>query len=193
MKTNVAIANLGVKCANILDPGGKATSEKVKILSNIILIELCVKTIFFDIFGGLALSGMIAKGLMLAYKDIGIKVPVVVRLRGTNEELGQKLVGNFGLLLDVLEQWIGALQSRCRPWSAVLGCTVQRSLKVRNKALRPRQRTVLHISIGISHTIGAALPLFNVDNQLWILKQYRSLWPAPFRIRRLRGSIDAGY
>ena len=48
---------------------------------------------FVNIFGGLTLCDMIAEGTILAYNDLGIKVPVVVRLRGTNEEVGQKMVG----------------------------------------------------------------------------------------------------
>ena len=92
MNTVDAIADLGGKCANFLDTGGKATSETVKSSFRIILKDPKVKTIFVNIFGGLTLCDMIANGIMLAYKDLGISVPVVVRLRGTNEEIGQKMV-----------------------------------------------------------------------------------------------------
>ena len=92
MNTVDAISDLGGKCANFLDTGGKATSETVKSSFRIILEDPRVKTIFVNIFGGLTLCDMIADGIMLAYKDLGIKVPVVVRLRGTNEEIGQKMV-----------------------------------------------------------------------------------------------------
>lgn len=92
MNTVDAIADLGGKCANFLDTGGKATSETVKSSFRIILKDSRVKTIFVNIFGGLTLCDMIADGIMLAYKDLGIKVPVVVRLRGTNEDIGQKMV-----------------------------------------------------------------------------------------------------
>ena len=92
MNTVDAIADLGGKCANFLDTGGKATSETVKSSFRIILKDSRVKTIFVNIFGGLTLCDMIADGIMLAYKDLGIKVPVVVRLRGTNEEIGQRMV-----------------------------------------------------------------------------------------------------
>lgn len=92
MNTVDAIADLGGKCANFLDTGGKATSETVKSSFRIILKDPRVKTIFVNIFGGLTLCDMIADGIMLAYKDLGIKVPVVVRLRGTNEEIGQRMV-----------------------------------------------------------------------------------------------------
>jgi len=97
MNTVDALADHGGKCANFLDTGGKATSETVKSSFRIILKDSRVKTIFVNIFGGLTLCDMIANGVMLAYKDLGIKVPVVVRLRGSNEELGQKMVRLFTL------------------------------------------------------------------------------------------------
>lgn len=92
MNTVDALADHGGRCANFLDTGGKATSETVKSSFRIILKDSRVKTIFVNIFGGLTLCDMIANGVILAYKDLGIKVPVVVRLRGSNEELGQKMV-----------------------------------------------------------------------------------------------------
>lgn len=94
MNTVDALADHGGKCANFLDTGGKATSETVKTSFQIILNDSRVKAIFVNIFGGLTLCDMIANGVMLAYRDLGIKVPVVVRLRGTNEDLGQKMVGS---------------------------------------------------------------------------------------------------
>ena len=93
MNTTDAIANLGGKCANFLDTGGKATSATVKASFQLILQDPRVKAIFVNIFGGLTLCDMIAEGILLAYKDLGIKLPVVVRLRGTNESKGQKMVG----------------------------------------------------------------------------------------------------
>lgn len=92
MNTNDALTDLGGKCANFLDTGGKATQETVKMSFKIILKDPRVNTIFVNIFGGLTLCDMIAEGIMLAYKDLGIEIPVVVRLRGTNEEFGQKMV-----------------------------------------------------------------------------------------------------
>ena len=92
MNTNDAIADLGGMCANFLDTGGKATSETVKTSFKIILNDPRVKVVFVNIFGGLTLCDMIAEGIMLAYKELGINVPVVVRLRGTNEKIGQKMV-----------------------------------------------------------------------------------------------------
>ena len=92
MNTIDAISNLGGKCANFLDTGGKATSETVQKSFQLILGDARVKTILVNIFGGLTLCDMIANGILLAYKDLRIKIPVVVRLRGTNEGIGQKIV-----------------------------------------------------------------------------------------------------
>ena len=92
MNTVDTIRSLGGLCTNFLDTGGKATKETVKSSFNVVLKDPRVKVVFVNIFGGLTLCDMIAEGIMLAYKDLGIKVPVVVRLRGTNEKVGQKMV-----------------------------------------------------------------------------------------------------
>lgn len=95
MNTTDAIHDHGGQCANFLDTGGKATKETVKTSFSIILKDPRVKTIFVNIFGGLTLCDMIAEGILLAYRDLGIELPVVVRLRGTNEEVGQKMVSTM--------------------------------------------------------------------------------------------------
>jgi succinyl-CoA synthetase alpha subunit len=92
MNTVDALTIHGGSCANFLDTGGKATSETVKSSFRIILSDQRVKTIFVNIFGGLTRCDMIAEGIIMAFRDLGMKVPVVVRLRGTNEEMGQKMV-----------------------------------------------------------------------------------------------------
>ena len=92
MNTVDAIADLGGSCANFLDTGGKATLATVKASFKLVLADPRIKVIFVNIFGGLTLCDMVAEGIMLAYEHLGIKVPVVVRLRGTNEEVGQKMV-----------------------------------------------------------------------------------------------------
>ena len=97
MNTVDAISDLGGKSSNFLDTGGKATSETVKSSFKIILKDPRVKAIFVNIFGGLTLCDMIANGIILAYKDLGIDIPVVVRLRGTNEEIGQRMVSEHRL------------------------------------------------------------------------------------------------
>lgn len=92
MNANDALAEYGAYPTNFLDTGGKATKETIKTSFALILNDSRVKVIFVNIFGGLTLCDMIAEGVMLAFKDLNMKVPVVVRLRGTNEELGQKMV-----------------------------------------------------------------------------------------------------
>ena len=96
MNTVDAITDLAAgrsaACANFLDTGGKATKETVKTSFDLVLRDERVNVVFVNIFGGLTLCDMIAEGILLAYKDLGVRVPVVVRLRGTNEEIGQRMV-----------------------------------------------------------------------------------------------------
>lgn len=92
MNTVDALTLHGGHCANFLDTGGKATSETVKSSFRIISSDARVKAIFVNIFGGLTRCDMIAEGIIMAFRDLGMEVPVVVRLRGTNEEIGQKMV-----------------------------------------------------------------------------------------------------
>lgn len=92
MNTVDALTIHGGHCTNFLDTGGKATSETVKASFRVICSDTRVKAVFVNIFGGLTRCDMIAEGIVLAFRDLNMKVPVVVRLRGTNEELGQKMV-----------------------------------------------------------------------------------------------------
>lgn len=102
MNANDALTELGARPANFLDTGGKATSETIKKAFELILRDDRVKVIFVNIFGGLTLCDMIANGVLLAFKDLDMKTPIVVRLRGTNEEAGQKIVSAPMMhLLDV--------------------------------------------------------------------------------------------
>ncbi|KAL9614069.1 MAG: hypothetical protein Q9167_001423 [Letrouitia subvulpina] len=101
MNTVDALADYGGQSSNFLDTGGKATSETVKMSFALILKDPNVKVIFVNIFGGLTRCDMIAEGIILAYREMKIGVPVVVRLRGTNESEGQKLVSLRSLFLRV--------------------------------------------------------------------------------------------
>lgn len=92
MNTVDVLTSLGGSAANFLDTGGKATSDTIKTSFSLILADPRVKVVLVNIFGGLTLCDMVAEGIMLAYKKVGIQKPVVVRLRGTNEEVGQKMV-----------------------------------------------------------------------------------------------------
>ncbi|KAB2578761.1 Succinate--CoA ligase (ADP-forming) subunit alpha [Lasiodiplodia theobromae] len=88
------------RAANFLDTGGKATSATVKRSFELLLADDRVRVIFVNIFGGLTLCDMIAEGILLAFRELGLEekgIPVVVRLRGTNEAEGQKIVAESGL------------------------------------------------------------------------------------------------
>lgn len=94
MNATDVLTEYGVRPTNFLDTGGKATSETVKKAFELLLNDPRVKVIFVNIFGGLTLCDMIAEGILLAFKDLKMKIPIVVRLRGTNEEKGQKIVSS---------------------------------------------------------------------------------------------------
>lgn len=100
MNTVDALIARGGSPANFMDTGGKATSETIKAGFKIVTSDPRVKAIFVNIFGGLTLGDMIANGILMAFKDLDLKVPVVVRIRGTNENLGQELIQKSGLKLD---------------------------------------------------------------------------------------------
>ena len=85
--------------ANFLDVGGGATKEMVTSAFKIILSDTKVKAVFVNIFGGIMRCDVIADGIIAAAKDIGIKIPVVVRLEGTNVEIGRKMLEDSGLKL----------------------------------------------------------------------------------------------
>jgi len=93
------LATHGGYATNFLDTGGKATSETVKRSFELLLQDKRVKAIFVNIFGGLTLGDMIARGVLLAFKELDMPVPVVVRIRGTNEKEGQKIIEESGLKL----------------------------------------------------------------------------------------------
>ncbi|MBM4253235.1 MAG: ADP-forming succinate--CoA ligase subunit beta [Deltaproteobacteria bacterium] len=85
--------------ANFLDVGGGATKEMVTNAFKILLSDSKVKALFVNIFGGIMRCDVIADGVIAAARDIGVKVPVVVRLEGTNVELGRKMLEESGLRL----------------------------------------------------------------------------------------------
>ncbi len=83
--------------ANFLDVGGGATKEKVTEAFKLILKDPNVKGILVNIFGGIMKCDIIANGVIAASKELGLKVPLVVRLQGTNVELGKKILSESGL------------------------------------------------------------------------------------------------
>ncbi|HCA77330.1 MAG TPA: ADP-forming succinate--CoA ligase subunit beta [Alteromonas sp.] len=114
------IVNLhGGSPANFLDVGGGATKERVAEAFKIILSDDNVKAVLVNIFGGIVRCDMIAEGIIGAVKEVGVEVPVVVRLEGTNADLGREVLGNSGLdiiaaesLTDAAEKVVAAAEGK---------------------------------------------------------------------------------
>ncbi len=103
MATMDVISLNGGSPANFLDVGGGATKERVTEAFKLILSSDKVKAIFVNIFGGIVRCDMIAEGIIAAVKEVDVKVPVVVRLEGTNVELGKDLLKNSGLAITAAD------------------------------------------------------------------------------------------
>jgi len=97
MATMDIIKLCGAEPANFLDVGGGATREKVTEAFKIITSDPHVKGILVNIFGGIMLCDVIAEGVVAAVKEVGLSVPLVVRLEGTNVEKGKKIINESGL------------------------------------------------------------------------------------------------
>ena len=97
MATMDVIKLYGRSPANFLDVGGGATKDKVTAAFKIILNDPKVKAILVNIFGGIMKCDTIAEGVIAAVKEVNLKVPLVVRLEGTNVELGKKALAESGL------------------------------------------------------------------------------------------------
>lgn len=114
------IVNLhGGKPANFLDVGGGATKERVSEAFKIILSDDNVKAVLVNIFGGIVRCDMIAEGIIGAVKEVGVKVPVVVRLEGNNADVGAKVLAESGLniiaassLTDAAQQVVKAAEGK---------------------------------------------------------------------------------
>jgi succinyl-CoA synthetase beta subunit len=97
MATMDIIKLYGMEPANFLDVGGSASKEKVAAAFKIITSDPKVKGILVNIFGGIMKCDVIAEGVVAAVKEVGLKVPLVVRLEGTNVELGKKIIAESKL------------------------------------------------------------------------------------------------
>jgi succinyl-CoA synthetase beta subunit len=97
MATMDIIKLYGAAPANFLDVGGGASKEKVAAAFKIITADASVKGILVNIFGGIMRCDVIAEGIVAAVKEVGLKVPLVVRLEGTNVELGKTIIAQSGL------------------------------------------------------------------------------------------------
>ncbi len=108
----------GGRPANFLDVGGGATAETVARAFKIILADTQVKAVLVNIFGGIMRCDIIATGIITAVREVGVKIPVIVRLEGTNVELGRKLLQESGLsiisaagLTDAAVQAVAAVKA----------------------------------------------------------------------------------
>ena len=117
MATMDIIKLYGSAPANFLDVGGGATKEKVTEAFKIITSDPKVKGLLVNIFGGIMRCDVIAEGVVAAVKEVGLKVPLVVRLEGTNVELGKQIINDSGLnviaadnLADAADKIVKAVQ-----------------------------------------------------------------------------------
>jgi succinyl-CoA synthetase beta subunit len=103
MATMDIIKIAGGSPANFLDVGGGASAEQIRNAFQILLDDQNVKAVLINIFGGIMRCDIVASGVVEAAKSIGVKVPVVVRLEGTNVEQGQEILRNSGLKFTVAQ------------------------------------------------------------------------------------------
>ena len=101
MATMDVIKLEGGEPANFLDVGGGATTERVKNAFRILLSDKKVKAVLINIFGGIVRCDVIAEGVIAAAKEIGVSLPVVVRLQGTNVDKGKAMLKASGLKFSV--------------------------------------------------------------------------------------------
>lgn len=98
--------------ANFLDVGGGTTAERVAEAFKLIVADGTVKTIFVNIFGGIVRCDLIAAGIISAVKEVGLSIPVVVRLEGTNVEQGRELLADSGLdIISAADLTDGAIKA----------------------------------------------------------------------------------
>ena len=103
MATMDIIKLYGMEPANFLDVGGGASKEKVAAAFKIILSDPNVKGILVNIFGGIMRCDVIAEGVVAAAREVNLHVPLVVRLEGTNVELGKKILNESGLAITAAD------------------------------------------------------------------------------------------
>ena len=110
MATMDIIQYAGGSPANFLDVGGGASAEQVKNAFRILLSDRAVKAVLINIFGGILRCDTLATGVVAAARELAIKVPIVVRMEGTNVELGQKILLESGFNFTVADGMLDAAQ-----------------------------------------------------------------------------------
>jgi succinyl-CoA synthetase beta subunit len=97
MATMDIIKLAGGEPANFLDVGGGANAEQIKNAFRILMSDQAVKAVFINIFGGILRCDVLAQGVIAAVQDLGVRVPIVIRMEGTNVELGKQMLKDSGL------------------------------------------------------------------------------------------------
>src|SRR6185295_11878754 len=100
MATMDIIKYAGGEPANFLDVGGGANTEKVREAFRILLADASVRAIFINIFGGILRCDVLAEGVVAAAREVGLSVPLVVRMEGTNVERGRQILAESGLAIE---------------------------------------------------------------------------------------------
>ena len=114
MATMDIIQSFGGSPANFLDVGGSATAEKVAGAFSILLADSKVRCIFINIFGGIMRCDVIAEGVVEAARKLAVKVPLVVRLEGTNAEAGKAILAGSGLNIVAAADMADGAEKACR-------------------------------------------------------------------------------
>ncbi len=97
MATMDIIKLAGGEPANFLDVGGGANAEQIKNAFRILMSDTSVKAVLINIFGGILRCDVLAQGVIAAVTDLGVRVPIVIRMEGTNVELGKQMLRDSGL------------------------------------------------------------------------------------------------
>jgi succinyl-CoA synthetase beta subunit len=136
MATMDTIKLFGGSPANFLDVGGGATAEKVTAAFKIMLSNRKVKAILVNIFGGIMKCDTIASGVVQAARDVKLAVPLVVRMKGTNEDLGKKILKDSGLpiisadnMADAAKSVVAAVKKKAAQKKIVRKKTVKKAAK----------------------------------------------------------------
>jgi succinyl-CoA synthetase beta subunit len=103
MATMDMVKIAGGEPANFLDVGGGASPEQIENAFRILASDPSVKAVFINVFGGILRCDRLAEGLIAAVRKLGVRLPIVVRMEGTNVELGRKMLAESGLNFSTAE------------------------------------------------------------------------------------------
>jgi len=131
MATMDIIKLAGGSPANFLDVGGGANADQIKNAFRILMADKDVRAVFINIFGGILRCDVLAEGVIAAVKDLGVKVPIVVRMKGNKEELGKQMLLNSGLAFQTADNMMVAAK---KVVASVSGAPVSAKAKPASKA-----------------------------------------------------------